>query len=92
MLTEVIRLPVPAGGEQAVLDFLAGHEFFRQEAVHGYRLFQNEDEPQVMVIMEWTSRDGMRTTTDNELSTSFRSELAPLLQGPPTLAFYRAEA
>ncbi len=88
MLTEVIRLPVEADGAEPLLDFMGSHAYFQQDALRSHRLFRNEDEPEVLVIIEWNSRQDMDETSANDLSTQFRAEIAPLLAGAPVLGFY----
>jgi quinol monooxygenase YgiN len=88
VLTEIVRLPVPAGGSTPVLIFLRDHAFFAQKALLSHRLFRTQGASEVMLILEWKSREEMQATTDNELSTKFRAELAPLLAGTPMLGFY----
>lgn len=89
MLTEIVRLPVGDDAD-ALLAFLKGHGFFAQDALLDHRFFRAEDETEVMVLITWRSREDMQATTDNEYSTRFREDLAPLLGGPPSLTFYVA--
>jgi hypothetical protein len=88
LLTEIVRLPVTPDGADPVLSFMRAHPFFAQEALLSHRFFRTEGEPEVMLILDWSSREEMQVTTDNDLSTNFRAELAPLLAGAPLLAFY----
>jgi hypothetical protein len=69
-----------------MMAFMRDHPFFGQEALLSHRFFRTEGEPEVMLILDWKSREEMQATTDNELSTRFRADLSPLLGGAPKLA------
>lgn len=88
MLTEVVRLPVTEGGAKPLLDYFRDHEYFGRDEILGARFFENEDEPEVMVIIEWRSRPAMEDANAGELTRRFRAGVGPLVSGAPQLSFY----
>lgn len=82
---EIVRLPVPAGGEPAVLELCAGHPYFAQEGLESHRLLRDTAEPAVVLILEWR----LRADADRAIRTpdgrSFLERLKPLLGGAPQI-------
>jgi hypothetical protein len=59
------------------------HAYFQQVALVSYRFFHNEDEPELILILEWNSRGEMQATTDtgqrrSTWSPSARATVLPI--------------
>jgi quinol monooxygenase YgiN len=91
MLTEVIRIPVTAEGEQPLLDFLDGHPHFEQAGCLSAKRFRAHDGPGVLMLIEWDSMDAQDAAIASTVGKEFLAAVGPLMAGTPDLAFYHPE-
>jgi quinol monooxygenase YgiN len=91
MSTEIVRLPVPEDGVEPLLSHLSGQAYFAQEGLLSHRVFRGADRPEVMLMLEWESRDAAHHAFESEVGQSFVSSLSPMLAGAPDLAFYDSQ-
>lgn len=82
---EIVRLPVPRGGERAVLDLCADDPYFRQEGLTSRRLLRDTAEPAVVLLLEWRSRADADRAIRTPAGRRFLARLAPLLDGAPQI-------
>lgn len=89
MVTELIRLPVAAGAEQALLDAIEGLPYFVQEGlVEARRFVAFEGANGVLLVFEWSSREASAAAIATAAGAELLAALEPHLTGPPELAFY----
>jgi hypothetical protein len=92
LVTELIRLPVAAGAEQALLDAIAGLPYFAQEGlVDARRFVAFEGAGGVLLQLEWESREASAAAIETADGEGLLAALRPHLTGPPELAFYREQ-
>lgn len=88
MLLEIVKLPVPAGTEEAVVDYLKTSPYFGQDGLRAHRVLKGADDAEVALILEWDSRESSRAAIETDVGKDFLAGLEPQLAGAPQLTFY----
>lgn len=98
---EIVRLPVRAGGESALLSLLRGHPYFKLDGLTGVRILVSSEEadepgetdrPEVVLVLDWADREAAKRALASEPGHSLLEGVEPLLAGVPSISYYGAAA
>jgi hypothetical protein len=85
---EIVKLPVPAGTEDDVVEYLKAAPYFRQTGLRSHQILVGVDDPEVALILEWDSREVSKAAIETDIGKEFLAGLEPRLAGAPQLAYY----
>ncbi|RAY16780.1 hypothetical protein DPM19_01015 [Actinomadura craniellae] len=89
-LVETVRMPVAAGGEDALLAFLDGHAYFAQAELAASRVLVQEGGQEVVLIIDWVDDQAPERALTSPAGEALLDGLKSLLSGAPEVTYYRA--